>query len=229
MLEDKKGVHFEEAVMFVEGILVCINFDDFLKETLRRNRKFFDRLVICTSPEDIVTQDLAKKYDCDLVLSERYKENDEPFNKGKIINDGFDALIKKDMIMHLDADIVLCDDFRKILNKYLCKHGRHGIIGCQRYMVGNKKEWDDYIETGEHNWKIDKKRHYPNAPPGFVQIWNKKEHRKYPENHSTAHGSDTIFAQGFYPRNYLPCTVFHLATHLNPKTDHEGRVSLRWE
>jgi hypothetical protein len=215
--------------MYLEGTLISVDFSDLLAETLPRNRQFFDHLIIATSPQDKDTQKLAKKYNCTLVISERQWEDNAPFNKGKIINDAFKKLHKKDRIIHLDCDIVLPAEFRRQVLKNTQRYSKRAIFGCHRYMVPSKKQWDHFLNTGRYKWRIDKKRVFPQAPAGFVQIWHSEFHRNYPENYPTASRSDIVFGNLFYPRIHFNLYVYHLATHRKVTTDHKGRKSNKWE
>jgi len=228
--------------MYLEGLIVCINFGDFLATTLPRNRRHFNKLTIVTSPEDKRTRLLARKHHCNLVETTRHLE-DGQFNKAKAINDGLDGCSKSDWLILLDADIALAADFRTDILNQMKLHKSQGreqnentIYGLHRYMCWSKAEWKKFLATGTHKWKLDKKRRPSQAPAGYFQMWCPRVRTEvYPENfpaHATIHGGyhgDLAFAKQFGHCRHLPCPcLIHLATKGRAGTDHNGRTSPKW-
>ena len=221
--------------MHLTGITVCIGFDDFLAETLPRNRHLFNQFVIVTSPEDTETQRLAKANRCKLVITKRHRQNG-PFNKGAAINDGIDNANRRQWLCHLDADIVLPDVFRQwILDaRQHVKHGRHldeHIIGMHRHNCRSRAEWLEYLRTGTHAWPVEKLRKFDQIPVGFLQIWNAAVMDvRYPEHCPTASMSDLLFGEQFLFRFHpdQPRCI-HLENKHRQDLDYAGRRSPRWK
>ncbi|MFH0947241.1 MAG: hypothetical protein V2A76_18795 [Planctomycetota bacterium] len=113
----------------LSAVTVCVNYSQYL-EIAARNRSQFDRWIVVTNREDRETQEVCRKHGLDVVLTERLRQNGDPFNKGKAINDGLDALGDSDWILLLDADILLPDNFREAVQQndlrtdhiYACKY-----------------------------------------------------------------------------------------------------------
>lgn len=113
----------------LSAVTVCVDYSQYLEITAE-NRSQFDRWIVVTTREDRETQEVCRKHDLDVVLTERLHQNGDPFNKGKAINDGLDALAKSDWIVLLDADILLPDNFREAVERndlradhiYTCKY-----------------------------------------------------------------------------------------------------------
>ena len=177
--------------MYIEGLLVCINFGDFLASTLPRNRPNFDHLVIVTSPEDKRTRLLARKYDCQIVYTTRHEQPNNKFNKAKAINDGLGACTKKGWVVLLDADVALSTNFKldiegqiNLATKQDGEEVNLTVYGLHRYMCWSRSEWRRFLKTGKHKWKLDKERRFSQAPAGYFQMWHIKTCEKsYPENY----------------------------------------------
>ena len=46
----------------IEGIIICVNYSDFLDITLDQNLKHFDQIIVVTDEKDIGTHEICKKY-----------------------------------------------------------------------------------------------------------------------------------------------------------------------
>ncbi|HVI51599.1 MAG TPA: hypothetical protein VM661_10345 [Candidatus Sulfotelmatobacter sp.] len=91
----------------LSGVVVSVGFGSALAETLPRNAAHFDELVVVTTSDDELTQALARQNNAKLVISDRCYDDDDAFNKGKLVNDGFAALTDPDWVILFDADVVL--------------------------------------------------------------------------------------------------------------------------
>ena len=63
--------------MRLEAIVVCVNYSDFLEHTLPENMKYFDRVVVVTSPEDRATQALCNRLGVDFIETTVFYEYGE--------------------------------------------------------------------------------------------------------------------------------------------------------
>jgi len=93
-------------------VLVSVGYGQALAETLPLNMPHFDQMVVVTTPEDETTQSVAKACGATIVLSRRCYDNDDAFNKGRMLNDGIAALEDPDWILLTDADIVMHSSLR---------------------------------------------------------------------------------------------------------------------
>lgn len=48
--------------MFIEAVVICYNYSDFLEHTLPANLNHLDRLVVVTHPSDKATNELCRKF-----------------------------------------------------------------------------------------------------------------------------------------------------------------------
>lgn len=125
-------------MQLLECVTVCVDYADILKLTIPFNRHLFDKWVIVTAPHDKETQDLCKYYKIHHIVTDKFYENGDAFNKGKAINEGFKELRRTDWVLHLDADIILPANFRQI-----CKEDqlqKDAIYGIDRVdVIGDDK------------------------------------------------------------------------------------------
>ncbi len=219
--------------MHLTAITVCIDFADFLADTLPVNRHLFNQYVVVTSPSDTATQRLAEQHACKLVVTERHLAAG-PLNKGAAINDGLDAANRRQWLCHLDADIVLPDVFRWWLFNAECnvKYGQHlekHIIGMHRHNCRSRAEWLRYLATGRHDWPVEKLRAWNQVPAGYLQIWHAAMNVRYPEGHPTASASDLVFGEQFVYRFHPDQPrVIHLENKARQDLDYSGRRSPPW-
>ena len=221
--------------MKIEAVTVSIGFGDYLAETLPRNRSKFDRFVVVTSPDDLLSQQVAQQNSCRTVLTTRHLD-EGGFNKGKAINDGLDACSLSDWVCHLDADIVLPDYFsvlapHEIKNKRLGMRASCTVFGIHRYMCDCVEDWRHYLRTGDTGrFRIEARRKDQiHLPVGFFQLWKGSKKARYPENHTTAGSSDLEFSRQFALRRHLPMECFHLsAAGWKKAEDYRGRKSAPW-
>ncbi len=201
--------------MRIEAVTVCVGYSDFLSETIRENLPLLDHLVVVTSPDDDETRTVCRKNNVHHVLSEDYRRNG-PFNKARLINRAFDQIGGRDWILHLDADIVLPRQFRRMLEwahiDERCLYGadRQRLIGWDEWRAFKKHvdRWDNHTHEMGH-WFHPK---YPMmsrlvssihgyTPIGAFQLFHGTaliQHsyhvRQYPTDHGDAARTDMQFA-----------------------------------
>ena len=101
------------AADYIEAVLVCKNYADYLSWTLPANARHFDQIIVVTPSSDAETAaTVAKVPNVRLVVSDRMHDRGDVFNKGKAVNDGIAAASLKGWVLIMDADIVLPIDFR---------------------------------------------------------------------------------------------------------------------
>ena len=61
---------------FLEALVVCVDYSDYLCHFITNNKKHFDNLVIVTSKSDVRTQQLCKDTDTNVVITDcMYEDN----------------------------------------------------------------------------------------------------------------------------------------------------------
>lgn len=217
----------------IEGVIVCVNYGDFLAETLPLNKQHFDKLVVVTSEEDLETQKLCEYHYVECVIADFGPPG--TFDKARGINEGLKHLSKKSWVIHLDADIALTPQTGQILRSL--KLDTNCLYGIDRFLIKSYKLWrrqvkkpqvvnemNTYIHTQKFTvgtrFMADSYGGY--IPIGFFQMWNPMVSGvyEYPEGHTSAGRTDMLFA-GEWPRSrrhMLPEIVaFHLESEPAPQ------------
>ena len=234
------SLHATESLR-LEGVTTSVGFDDVLDVTLGLNHPHLDTMIVVTSPEDRATQLVAKKHSAIRVTTDLFKKNGRPFNKGAAINAGFDLFQYHGWRLHLDVDIALPDNFRRVLFNHThldqaCLYGaaRRDVVGqagLAAFLQGRLAVPQLAFNSGlsaEHGGAlpvpgpsassaqyVDSLRGY--CPIGFFQLWHCSQQRPYPYSLGTACHDDVIFAQSWplANRRLLPSVVcYHIVARL---------------
>jgi hypothetical protein len=200
----------------IEAVTACVGYGDFLAVTLPENLPLLDSLVVITAPEDEETQTVCRRHSVHYVLSQDHRRNGDPFNKARLINRAFDQIGAHDWILHLDADIVLPQKFRRMVDwahlDPACLYGadRQDLVGFERWQALKKfaGAWDNHAHQSGH-WFHPELRTgsrwissiHGYVPVGFFQLFhgsaltqNGYRVRSYPTHHGDAARTDIQFA-----------------------------------
>lgn len=216
----------------IEAVVTCVNYGDFLAQTLPFTINQVDRVVVVTSFDDVLTQQVCRKWSVEYVMTEAFYEKGEKFNKGSGINMGLQNLRQTGWIISMDADIVLPLTARNMLSKSNlhqdCIYGchRHNVIGWKSWQK-LKSKWHDEPQFG-YNYMVNTSeeypvgatlvhKHYGYAPIGYFQMWHsgwsRKYQLRYPDVQGSAENDDVQWALR-WPRQQrvsLPTIrVYHL-------------------
>jgi len=163
--------------MKIDAILTCVNYDDYLKFSLPENVKHFDRFVVVTDAEDKATSDIVLKNDAICVI----RANEDKFEangaKGRAINDGLKALEPEGWVLHLDADIILPDNFREILEAQSLDEEK--LYWVTRKQPRTEQQFAEYLKdkTTIKAWEGLNPEGSPDrwsGPFGYFQLFNIK-------------------------------------------------------
>lgn len=213
----------------LEAVTVSVGFDDILDITLKANHAHFDHYIVVTSHDDKKTQAVARKYSATCVQTDLFKKNGRNFNKGAAINSGMDYFQFNGWRLHLDSDIALPDNFRRVLFNHShlepqCLYGadRINVIGRQsieKFRRGlDHHQHHHKLLLGEngaqgtlgHRLVCDLRGY---LPLGFFQLWNARCQKPYPHSLGTAAHDDMMFSSlwPLHCRRHLPTVlVYHL-------------------
>lgn len=216
----------------LEAVITCLNYGDFLAETLPLNQSHLDRIVVVTGFNDELTKAVCEKHSVECVTTDMFTEGGRSFGKGPAINIGLQHLRQTGWVLQLDADIVLPNNCRNMLDKSALQ--RDCIYGAERVNVRSFERWAGlkakfhadpqfayrYLVTTPDDLPVGANlvhRQYGYCPIGFFQLWHASyahQHRlRYPETHGSAENEDVTWATRWprAKRLLLPTVrVFHL-------------------
>jgi hypothetical protein len=237
--------HHHHDALRLEYVTTSVGFDDLLDVTLGLNHCHFDTAIVVTSHADKKTQAVAKKHGALCVLTDLWNKNGRQFNKGAAINDGFGRFQYHGWRAHLDSDIVVPDNFRRLLFSHtqldtnaIYGADRVDVIGVMDLMDASRlpQHRDSYfvIQDKDHNISpryVDTLRGY--VPIGYFQLWHASCQKEYPWSLGSAAHDDVLFA-GQWPRSHRHILPTVMLWHLLPEKTHlgqnwEGRKSMRLE
>ena len=212
----------------IEAVTTCVGFDDLLDVTLGHNVHQVDTMIVVTAHDDHRTQRCCQKHGAICVQTDLFKKNGRNFNKGAAINAGMDWFQFHGWRLHLDSDIVLPENFRRVLFNHTHLE-RDVIYGAARMDVIGRHALRDIRRHPSHS------RHFVHVPGpehasasgqffsplrgylpiGYFQLWHASAQKSYPYSLGTAAHDDVMFA-GQWPesrRRLLPTLhVYHLCT-----------------
>jgi hypothetical protein len=230
----------------LEGVICCVDYSDFLAESLPLNLRHFDRLIVVTAPEDVKTQQICDAHDTEVVLTDAFRSRWGEMHKAKGINAGLEHLRLDGWVLHLDADIVLPPRARVLMDR--AGLDRSMLHGADRMTVQGYEAWRAHqamppLQADGYHVRLNSFPMMPRfnawhlngyAPPGYFQLWHPQVSgiRRYPDEHTEADRTDVLFAAQWEraKRALLPeLAVFHLESEPSVQgTNWGGRKTRRW-
>jgi hypothetical protein len=232
-------------VAYLEAVVVCVNYSDFLAHTLPANRNQFNRMVVVTTPLDTATQRLCEHYDVECVQTDVFTENGEAFAKGRGINAGLQRLSRKGWVVHMDADILLPPKTRGILDRLPLDPQK--VYGADRLMCPSAQSFAAYLDAPppvQEAWVFVHLNVFPMGvrlaqymepgggyvPIGYWQLWHPGTSgvHTYPETHGTAARTDFQHALKWprERRELLPeLVLIHLESQPGMALNWNGRTT----
>jgi hypothetical protein len=226
--------------MKIEAVVTCVDYADFLAETLPHNRNLFDKLLVVTSPEDKSTQRICEYWNVECLLTDVFRSRWGEFCKGAAVNEGLSKLAHTDWLVHMDADIVLPPLTRSLLEA--ADLDPSFIYGIDRHMVKGYAPWRNFMALPglqQENQTFVHTAQFPIGvrvtprsfggwlPIGFFQMWNAASGvRTYPDTHTDAARTDMQFAAQ-WPRNKRAMIPEVIGYHL--ETDPNTPMGANWK
>lgn len=235
----------------IEALTVCYGYGDFLGETAKTNAGLLDRWLIVTSEDDEETREVCRIHDLETLLSNDHARDPGGFAKGRMIDRGLQHLSENQWRLHLDADIVLPTQFRRMID------GAHldtrKIYGCDRVMIRSWEAWQAFQASGflgHTNCSVNLPKGLELGtrfsladsgyiPIGFFQLWHGvadewrgRRHRTYPVRHGNACRTDVQHALQWDRRDrelLAEIVVAHLESqHCKLGANWNGRTTARF-
>jgi len=248
-LEPAEKIGKQKMLRRFEAVTVCVNYADFLAETLPDNLQHFDHMVVVTSHADKATQDLCAHLGVECHPTDvMYGEG--TFAKGRAVDFGLAFLRKDEWLIHLDADIWLPPRTRGWLQTATldpeCIYGidRANCTGYEAWCKFRDRPRRDSVRAQHiRHWlvvpppfplgaRLALPDHAGYVPIGFFQLWHAKHDRRYPLQHTSAERSDVLHPLQWPKANrrLLPEIIaVHLASEGGPMgANWHGRKTSRF-
>lgn len=142
----------------IDVIIVSVNYNDFLVLTLENNIKYLDNITVVTSLNDSLCKEICDKFGVKCVITDRMYENGAKFNKGKAINEGIKSIQNPEWILLLDADIILTNDWDRIIKSNI--FNKDSIHICSRNIIENYEDYQKWL-NGEKVGKLESSKGHP--------------------------------------------------------------------
>jgi glycosyltransferase involved in cell wall biosynthesis len=196
----------------IEALVTCWNYADFLAETLDSVVAFADEVLVVTHPDDKRTISLCEHRGVRCEPTATWARHGATLDKAAAINHGLRHLPMADWVAHLDADIWMPAESRRIVENAELDPAK--VYGCSRCNCVGHEAWDEFRAAP---WSNGRPPHYivspyrgmdvgghishpaygGYVPIGFFQLWNPKASgvAKYPEvQRGDAEHTDVLFA-----------------------------------
>jgi hypothetical protein len=197
--------------MRIEAVAVCVNYADYLAETLPFVLPHVDDMVIVTTPDDRRTIGLCHMHGVRCLPTKCFYQWGDKFNKARGINYGLAHLRQSDWILHIDADLALPSRTRWLLN--CCCLEPTKIYGIDRVNIKGRAAWEAYKRNPDLQFVSSCRMEPPTqhefgsrlvhvghggyCPIGFWQAWHPGGSgiARYPDTASdTAEHTDVLHA-----------------------------------
>ncbi len=120
----------------IEALVICVDYADYLAETLPCLLKQVERVVVVTSLDDERTAEVVARHDrVELVRTDAFYRNGDIFNKGAAINEGLQRLALNSWTLLMDADTAILDAIQLPAD-------RQAIYGARRLRVCGPMQWE---------------------------------------------------------------------------------------
>lgn len=135
---------------YIEAVIVCVNYSDFLAYTLPANKPHFNKIIVVTdirSDDSENVANICKYNDIECVHTDDFYQYDAKINKSMGINAGLQRLSFRGWVVQLDADIYLPPMFRTVMQNISKKFDPKCIYGIDRFMCKSYRDFISYIEN----------------------------------------------------------------------------------
>lgn len=213
----------------IEALTTCVDYDDYLEQSLPWLLRAADRVLVVTSPGDARTKAVCRRHRAEFLATNVFFDDGASFWRARAINAGLAILQKSDWVMLVDADTLMTAPLPAGLSPHclytaprVCLFGSAELDQVKRGLAPRFRP--GIVRRGGELW-----------PCGYLQLWHfPSAPLYYPEDCSQNAGwSDLDFAAHWSAdcRRLLPdYFVFHLAMPGDePRVNWEGRRSPRFE
>jgi hypothetical protein len=197
----------------IRAITVSVGYAELLAITLPRNLRHFVECLVVSSPEDHATAELVSRTaGARLFITDAFTRHGAAFNKGLALEEGFDQLGRRGLMLILDADILLPDTLE------LGGLRPRGIHGARRRMLEDVSAWSPDLDWSALPLSRD------GGPVGYFQLFSAEDpaiagrRPWYDVSFAHAGGGDAYFMERWNPGERFTLPIDCL--HLGPKDSH---------
>lgn len=189
----------------IKGLVVCVDYDDYLSLTLPANMRHFTECVVVTSPADERTRSVvASVPSARLFVTDAFTRHGKRFNKGAAIEEAFDALGRDGWTLVHDADTLLPSSLTlaPIMDPSKLYGAKRRL--CSEHVPPVETRWREYPISREAGW------------PGYFQLFHGSalhDIRPWYGIDSDHAGIGDAHFQNHWPverKAWLPMEVLHL-------------------
>lgn len=132
--------------VLLEAVTVCVGYSDFLAEVIPCNLPQIDLWTVVTTPDDRATQNLCVGYGINCLKTTCFNRDVPPprLNKARGINYGLAHQSHAGWVLHLDGDIALPPQFRKMLENADLDETK--LYGMDRVDCPDAATWDSHLD-----------------------------------------------------------------------------------
>lgn len=189
----------------MKGIVVCVEYDDYLAITLPKNARHMTKIVVVTTPDDHRTQAVVEQVpNATCYLTDVFTRNAKLFNKGAAIEEAFDAIGRDGWTLIWDADTLLPSSFLRLDLDPAMLYGAKRRLCSDATPPASEAQWSEYPISREAGW------------PGYFQLFHGSAlHavRPWYSVESTHAGIGDAYFQNHWEtklKSWLPLEVLHL-------------------
>lgn len=182
----------------VTGILVSVNYSDFLAFVLPRNISQFDKIIVLTIKSDKECQKICKKYKnvlCLVFEDEIIKKNNKSFNKGALLNKALeylDSINYSSWLVFTDSDILFPSTFKKMVDDLPITP--NVLFSLDRYDFETYSQYSEFEKTSDLSLLGNK---YYCSFAGYCQVFLYRKNQYYLTEYADACDVDWIFLKKF--------------------------------
>ena len=189
--------------MKIDTVTVSIDYSDYLKKIIS-NKELLQNWLIITHKDDNKTIKVCKDNKLNYIFSKKIYDNAQ-FAKCRAINEGLDYLKPKSWILHIDSDVLLPEDFNKVLLEKVKE--KDTIYGSRRF---DEKGNDSSILMGLP---------HKGYSVGFFQLWHSSEKNRYTDPGYKNVEGDVEHDRSFKKRKILPLHIIDVQEYRNNKKE----------
>ena len=136
--------------MTIQGLVVCVDYADYLERSIDVWRRGLDDLLVVTTAADEATIRLCEEHETDWYETDAFTASGSVFNKAAALSEAVERIDWAGWVLNIDADIVPPADWRERVNAARCEPGY--LYGCMRCAESGRPVADSELASYFHLW-----------------------------------------------------------------------------